>query len=85
MNKMTVAVLSLLSVAMFFGIANAGAVPDGFAEVPWGASRAQVEKNNEREWLSANYKHQTWPIEIQGGLRRGAMYTHISVYRRFLL
>jgi hypothetical protein len=44
MNKMTVAVLSLLSVAMFFGIANAGAVPDGFAEVPWGASRAQVEK-----------------------------------------
>jgi len=36
--------LLMLSVFMLSGIAQAGPVPDGFAGVPWGASRADVEK-----------------------------------------
>lgn len=46
-----VAVLALLtvSVVMFSGIAQAGAVPDGFAGIPWGASKDQIIKTmNER-------------------------------------
>jgi hypothetical protein len=41
-----VAVLALLvaSVVMFSGIARAGAVPDGFMGIPWGASKDQIIK-----------------------------------------
>jgi len=41
-----VAVLALLiiSVVMFSGIAQAGAVPNGFMGIPWGASKDQVIK-----------------------------------------
>ena len=39
-----VTVLALLSVVLFSGIAQAGAVPEGFMGVPWGASKAQVIK-----------------------------------------
>ncbi|MBA4389931.1 MAG: hypothetical protein C0399_03235 [Syntrophus sp. (in: bacteria)] len=42
-------VLLVLSVVMFSGIAQAGAVPDGFIGVPWGASTEQIVKTmNER-------------------------------------
>jgi len=36
--------LFVVSVVMFSGIAQAGAVPDGFAGVPWGASKDQIIK-----------------------------------------
>ena len=36
--------LLAVSVVMFSGIARAGAVPEGFAGIPWGASRATVAK-----------------------------------------
>ena len=40
----TVLALLAISVVLFSGIARAGAVPEGFAGVPWGASRDRVIK-----------------------------------------
>ena len=40
--------LLAISVILFSGIAQAGAVPDGFMGVPWGASKDQVIKTINR-------------------------------------
>ncbi|MBA4389938.1 MAG: hypothetical protein C0399_03270 [Syntrophus sp. (in: bacteria)] len=43
-TKVLYLVVTTVLVVIFAGIAKAGDVPDGFAGLPWGASRAEVKK-----------------------------------------
>ena len=77
-----VLVLLAISVVMFSGIAQAGAVPEGFVGVPWGASREQIIKTmSERGYKQLTNNARPNELDFEGdflGVKCFHLYFYLS-------